>query len=288
MIKKLLPIAAFVLLVANCTPDYFPVEDLSNKDQMNELVITDPLVWNSMVTQSMEIDTSGFGMKSGQGMNGEKEYPNKGYYFALFEDLYPSQGDYDFNDVVLQTKIVLDGKKGEVWGTVKTTMVNDGGTITSKIGLMFYSVEGNNEYTVIDNADIQINGVQLEGDEPFTMAIPEEGDYFEVPYHITDRTNNINQIWIAWFIIIQTDIDTQEIHTSGFPASPNRKFEIPQRDFLTLGNLPWGMEIEAEEFAVPLEKAFFLKAYPEFAEWAESEGTKNKDWYENPDTEYTK
>ncbi|MEA1878528.1 MAG: hypothetical protein U9N86_16935 [Bacteroidota bacterium] len=50
-------------------------------------------------------------MKSSNGMDKMKEYPNKGYYFTLFEDLFPSQGDYDFNDVILQTKILLDGKK---------------------------------------------------------------------------------------------------------------------------------------------------------------------------------
>lgn len=285
MIKKILPIAVLAIMMANCTEYNLPLEDLSNKEQMNLLVIPDPLVWNSLATQAMEIDTTDNGMKASNGMDKMKEYPDKGYYFALFEDLFPSQGDYDFNDVILQTKISLDAKKKEVWGTVNTTVFHRGGSLSTKLGLIFYSVEGNKDYTRIDNDKILIGGKRLTGTDPYTIDLPAEGDEISLDYFIEDPTSNINQLWISWHIIVSYD-DEIEIHSSGFPASKNRKFEIPQRDFLTANNLPWGLEIEAEEFFVPKERTLFLKAYPEFQEWAETAGVKNKDWYENPDMDY--
>ncbi len=285
MLSKLFPIALFAVLFSNCTKYDIADKDLSNKDRMNQLVINDPLIWNSLANMSMEIDTT-LGMKASTGMTKEKEYPKKGYYYTLFEDLFPAQGDYDFNDVVLETKLSLDGKKGEVWGTVNSKLYHRGGALSTRLGVMFYSVKGNKEYTRIENEDISINDVQLTGDEPYTMDLPAVGEEFEFDYYITDRTNNINQLWITYYIIVETETGPKEIHSSGFPSAKNKSFEIPQFDFLTLNNLPWGLVIEAEEFYIPREKALFLDAFPEFKEWAESDGKKNKEWFENPDLEF--
>jgi len=285
MLKQILPIAIFAIMMANCTREYLPGPELSNKDRMNLLVIPDPLVWNSLVTQAMEIDTTDGSMKASKGMDRMKEYPGKGYYFSLFEDLFPSQGDYDFNDVILQTKIYLDGKKKEVWGSVNTKVFHRGGTFDTELGLLFFSVEGQ-EYTRIENDQILIGGEPLTGTDPYIIDLPAEGSEINIDYYIEDPTSNINQLWISWYIIITTNEEVKEIHSSGFPSANNKKFEIPQRDFLTNNNLPWGLEIEAEEFFPPKERALFLLAYPEFQEWAETAGLKNRDWFKNPDLDY--
>lgn len=286
MLKQMLFFLTLVLIIHGCTKPTLPFEELSNRDKMNQLVIQDPGIWNSLSAQLMEIDTAQGSLKAGTGMTKMKEYPNKGYYYAVFEDLYPSQGDYDFNDIMLQTKLFLDGKKGEVWGKLSTTVIHRGGTLGTKLGLMFYSVKGNKEYTAIDYRDILVNGQRLSGDEPFTMDLPPVGENFEVEYFVEDRTNNINQIWISWHIVVSSGENETEIHTAGFPDSGTKEFEIPQRDFLTINNLPWGLEIEAEEFFIPKEKEVFLNVFPEFREWAETGGVKNKSWYKNPDRRY--
>lgn len=286
MLKNILPILLLAMLVSNCIKENLPSGDLTNKEQMNLLSISDPLVWNSLVSQSLAIDTTGNGMKAANGINKMKEYPNKGYYFTLFEDLFPSQGDYDFNDVILRTKLYLDGKQGEVWGTITSTVYHKGGTLPTRLGLVIYSVKGNKEYTRIENDQILINGQRLEGTDPFVMDLPKVGEEFNIEYFIEDRTNNINQVWFSWYIIVTSGGEDKEIHSSGFPSSKKSNFALPQMDYLTNNNLPWGLEIEAEQFFVPKERALFLEAFPEFKEWAESEGVKNKSWFENPDLEF--
>jgi len=251
------------------------------------------LVWNSLTTQSISLDSISGGMKSGSHLKGFAElkaYPEKGYYYAIFEDLYPSQGDYDFNDVMLETKLYLDGIRGGVWGTVNTTVHHVGGSLNTKIGLMFYMVKDKNEYTRIPNSQIRINGNSLSEtnqDKPFTMDLPASGTNFEVDYVVRDRTITTNQIWISWFIMTEQQKEWTEIHTSGFPNSSIKSFEIPHREYLTAGNLPWGLEIVAEKFSIPQERAFFLDVFPEFKDWAESGGVKNISWFENPNEKLT-
>lgn len=279
-IQLLIPFL-FAFIFSSCLkedPTIYHLDGLSNRQRMNRLKIVTPLVWNSHLNQSI-----GFGsdkqikMKS---CNEMQEYPKgENYYFALFEDLFPSEGDYDFNDVIIKSKLGLKKSDNEITGYIESVLHNDGGSLPVKIGLMFYEVKGK-KYTRIPNENITINGVELiAGGEPWMAPLPELGDSWKI--HFTFQNKNAN-IWINYFIF--TD---QEILTGGFAPSIVEEFELPHSYFLNDGNLPWGLEIEAKEFAIPAEKELFLNAYPEFEEWAESGGTKNKRWYESPDPEYT-
>ena len=287
MKKQILLFILFALLVTGCTKDITP--DLSNKDRMNQLEISDPLVWNSLTRQFIELDTTGSGLKAGNGLKAMREYPSSDkYYYALFEDLYPYQGDYDFNDIMLETKLFLDSKKSEFWGSLKSTLINRGGSLKTRLGLMFYAYDGKNGYTRIDNSQILVNGNRLEGKEPYTMELPAEGAGFSTEFYVQQGLVPVKYIWITWFLVVDSDGESREIHSSGFPVSTMETFQIPQRDFLTGNNLPWGLEIEAEEFFIPVERTLFLDAFPEFRDWAESKGSKNSSWFRNPDRKRVK
>ncbi len=280
MLRNSFFIAMIILLFVGCTKHTIEQGELSNKDKMNELNIPNPMVWNMLTKQAININTKSSAFKSGSELN---EYPSSNkYYFALFEDLYPSQGDYDFNDVVLRTKLYLDWDNDQMWGSFATTVMNIGGSLKTKIGLMFY-FENNGTYTRIDNSNLTINGQALEGDSPFMMDLPREGESFEVEFEINDSGN----IWISWFIAPSKGSVEREIHSAGFAPSAITPFTVPRYEYLTERNLPWGLEIEAEELAIPIEKTLFLDAYPFFAAWAESGGEENGDWYLYPDTNYT-
>jgi LruC domain-containing protein len=64
-------------------------------------------------------------------------------------------------------------------------------------------------------------------------------------------------------------------------------FSNPADFYKTSNNLPWGLEISAEEFRIPIEKIEIIHAYPQFKAWAESGGTQNRDWYNYPDKSKT-
>jgi len=51
--------------------------------------------------------------------------------------------------------------------------------------------------------------------------------------------------------------------------------------YKTASHLPWALMIMAD-FDYPIEKIAIIDAYPDFADWAQSGGTLNTDWYENP------
>lgn len=253
-------------------------ESLTNKQKMQLLKIDDPSIWNTLAVQSIDLgEQEPLALKSAMAL---QEYPKgDNYYFSIYEDLYPSEGDYDFNDVIIRSKIGLEKSGNTISGYIRSTLMNRGGSKPVSVGLMFYEVTGVS-YTRIDNENIVVNGQQLEaGGDPWKVPLTELDDSWQIDFSFTNSGNNI---WVSYFIF--TD---EEIFTGGFAPSKIKKFDIPQPDFLTKQNLPWGLEIETNVFAVPNEREFFLNAYPEFKEWAESGGVKNKRWFESPDSRYT-
>lgn len=258
-------------------------DNLTNAEIMNQLNIDDASVWNSLTTQSIDLSTAGSSdMKSAKAM---KEYPGGGnFYFALYEDLFPSEGDYDFNDIIIKSKLGLEKKGDETTGYVKSELVNKGGSLPIEIGLMFYEVSGK-KYTRIANENIVVNGEKLEkGGNPWSTPVENLGKSWQIDFKFTNKSKNV---WVAYHIVTVRGEKRTEILTGGFAPTDVASFEIPNTHFLNKNNLPWGLELEAKEFAIPNEKVLFLKAYPLFKDWAESGGNKNKKWFESPDAEYT-
>ena len=261
-------------------------KDLTNAEIMKQLKIGDVAIWNTLATQSIDLSTlKSSDLKSVQAI---QEWPKGGnYYFALYEDLYPSEGDYDFNDIIIKSILGLE-KSGDVTtGYLKSELVNKGGTLPVEIGLMFYEVSGN-KYTRIANENITVNGVKLvKGAGPWTTPYSQatHGKPWQIDFQFTNKSKDI---WIAYHIVTVRDGKRTEILTSGFaPTSVTTQFETPQLDFISKNKLPWGLEIEAKEFAIANEKELFLNAYPLFKEWSESGGVQNKKWFESPDPKYT-
>lgn len=252
-------------------------ENLTNQQRMQQLNISDPLVWNSIVNQSIELEEEDItALKSTAGI---KEYPRgNDYYYALFEDLFPSEGDYDFNDVVIKSKLGLSSSKNEFEGYVNSELYNKGGSLPIEIGLMFYEVSGR-RYTRIENENLEINGEEVSGTKPWSVSLSELGTTWKIDFKGKSSSKNI---WIGYFINARN-----EILTGGFAPTEEKSFNLPHLHFLSKRNLPWGLEIETDKFAIPNEKALFLDAYPEFKEWAESGGVKNKKWYDSPNPEFT-
>ncbi len=250
--------------------------DLTNNQIMNKLDIDDPAIWNTLCTQYITTPAeteSSFNLKS------IHEYPGGDkYYFALYEDLYPSEGDYDFNDVILRSKLGWGKSGGTHSGYVNTKLINRGGSLPAKVGLMFYEVSGNT-YKRIPYSNITVNGVQLI-DEPWSEDLTELGAEWNIDYSFESTSDNI---WINYFI----EVRDRKILTSGFAPVDVEEFTMPRLEYLSNNNLPWGLEVEAEDFAICNEKELFLNAYPLFQEWAETDGVKNKRWYESPDLTYS-
>lgn len=271
------------LFLVSCFKDEFDTDsgELTNAEIMNKLKIGNLSILNTLTTQRINLST----LKLSD-LKYMQEYPNGDkYYFALFEDLYPSAGDYDFNDIIIKSKLGLEDKGNEITGYLKSELVNKGGSLPIEIGLMFYEVSNKTLYTRIPNENITVNGMQLiAGEGPWTIPYAKLGKEWTINFGFKTEAKDV---WIAYHIVTIRSEKRNEILTGGFAKTDVTPFKIPNKDFLNKNGFPWGLEIEADKFAIPNEKVLFLKAYPEFQKWVDSGGSEAANWFESPDPNYT-
>ncbi|MBI9039574.1 MAG: LruC domain-containing protein, partial [Bacteroidales bacterium] len=236
------------------------------------------------------------------------------YYFHCYEDLWPGLGDYDFNDVVLKTKLHMykNGQNQLVGGRVKSLVYWIGGGIPRGLGMEWFKSNGSasqltylpdetvtfTEPVNVFSDPIVYNAVQL-FDGNIIESVNDSVD-FEYTW---DHTIAGNNLWVQVYIY---DIErSHEVHMDGHPPTkaadmslfgtendasqntwawnPGDQFSNPAAFYKTSTNLPWGLEIVTSEFYIPLEKIEIINAYPQFQVWAESGGSENQDWYNYPD-----
>ncbi|HKK09282.1 MAG TPA: LruC domain-containing protein [Bacteroidales bacterium] len=234
------------------------------------------------------------------------------YYFQLFEDLWPGLGDYDFNDVILRTKLHLykNAQNTLIGGRVKSKVYWIGGGVPRGAGIEFFkSNEEGTQFTYLPQNNITfseaenvsldnsvpnavtlfdgeiINSLGGEVDFEFARENAEAGNILGMQVYIyRDRTHEIHM-----FGLPPTNVADMSLFRTDDDASPaswsweaGRNFSENEGFYKTNNNLPWGIEIVAEEFYVPNEGTDMTIAYPQFRAWAESGGSKNQDWYKHP------
>lgn len=244
-----------------------------------------------------------------------KSAMNLGYSsdtYIIFEDLWPSKGDYDFNDLVAKTTLYwVRGKSNyitEISGDCNIENIGAG----MGIGLGYELLEANGaKLTYLDDVITEITGM-AEKDEAvangvilfrkvqevgktelkFTLKIKEKSfkDFAFVPYLF--RTESYSQ-QIRPFGAPPTKSENMSLFKTKDDASPASWQWSPGSDFVypltgtsafyrTKDNHPWGIEFIAKTFKPSPEKTSITEIYPRFSEWAESGGKSARDWYLDP------
>lgn len=232
-------------------------------------------------------------------------FPTAGKQILAFEDLWPSLGDFDFNDMVLATKAEISKNASGhlVDASFKIGIDAIGAGLHNGVAMMFYdensqafgssiiaSVSGdasldpgntngliisNNIFTTISDY-YQNNGVgpnKVPDTLSFTINFVADA--------ITDFTPEL--------YLFRSGDRSHEVHLSGFPntATINPALVNTKDDngnYKTATGLPWGMEIiTSASWSHPLEKTDILDAYSQFQLWATSGGISNPIWYTLPD-----
>lgn len=219
-----------------------------------------------------------------------------------FEDLWPSTGDYDFNDAALsyQAVAVLNSDNLAVRLDFICNIKANGAGYTNGIG---FEIEGlapskieSVTGTVYTQNFINLNDNGTEANQDNAVII------------LTDDVDNIlNETTISIKFI--TPISTEELGVA--PFNPfiiankvrSKEIHLPYRKVTNLGisgieidgvnkdadgnfisdsGFPWAISI-IHDFKVPKEKIDITDAYNFFSTWAESGGTTFLDWYkDNP------
>lgn len=232
-----------------------------------------------------------------------------------YEDLWPAQGDYDFNDLVIDYEIdhILNGNNQLVEIEADWTIKAVFASYKNGFGAKFKSlpsssvsdVSGLNlkENIITQNANgteaNQENATFIFFDNVFNV-VQEAGS----PYPHTDGVTlssvisfatpvNESQVGLPPYnaFIFANGDRSKEIHLPGDEPTDLADNQIFGTSFdatnlstgyyyKTRNGLPWAINL-AESFDFPKEANPIDEAYHHFSNWATSGGESNKDWYRN-------
>ncbi|MCF6239870.1 MAG: LruC domain-containing protein [Bacteroidales bacterium] len=227
-----------------------------------------------------------------------------GWGSYAFEDLWPSQGDFDFNDLVLNYRYTnIANADGLVVETKLNFVIkNIGGSFRNGFGIqlnmdasLIQQVSG---YRLTEGL-ISLDGKGLETNQSKPVIIVFDNAWAndknrEIELTITysepidpTLTGNYNP-----FIFIDGDRE-REVHLSNMPPTDLANLSYfgtfdDNSDFNSSSfykdknNLPWAIDI-IHDFVYPKEKSEIILGYPYFAPWAESGGVNYTDWYKEID-----
>ena len=289
-----------------------------SQDPDNELGINDltkmPLVYDDVA------DTDGDGCP-----DDIDEYPSDpdiclstvtptkyGWGSLAFEDMWPSRGDYDFNDLVLNyrftTMLNNDNKavqmEAKFWVRhVKGASYNNGFgfQLDNLIPSQIASVSGydiQSDYISID----QSNGLEA-GQEKAVIIVFDQSQNYRDETSEADPDYNEITLMISFTspiapeelgsspfnpFMIKNGVREMEVHLP-YMAATSLGNNIPEVDanssdpdgnYTTETGLPWAISI-AHEFKYMNEKVEITEGYNHFGSWIESGGSLYSDWYKD-------
>ncbi|MDC6365642.1 MULTISPECIES: LruC domain-containing protein [Flavobacteriaceae] len=219
----------------------------------------------------------------------------------VYEDLWPSQGDYDFNDLVIDYSFNLIANSDNLITAI------DGEFTVEHIGASFHngfafvlpidpslveSIEG--QLLNGDYEDVASNGVE-NGTLSDESVIIVAGDTFGMTGETVSISIEFNTAIVAEtlgavpfnaFLIANADRQ-REVHLPDFAPTSKASYLGTSDDYSdgNMGryyksseNLPWALNIYGD-FVAPPESVPISLQYPRFVNWANSGGTQDRDWY---------
>jgi len=218
-----------------------------------------------------------------------------------FEDLWPSDGDYDFNDLALNYQAIVilnsdnlvvqvdficriksnsagytNGIGIQIDGLDSSQIENVVGTVYSEnyINLKENNTEDNQDKAVIiftDNADnlLSENTISIIFNEPLSTSTLGAAPFN--PFIISNMIRE-NEIHLPYY-------STTDLGDNLISVNVNND---PNGDYISDSGYPWAISI-IHDFKVPKESIRIDDAYNFFTNWATSGGLEFKDWYkDNP------
>lgn len=218
-----------------------------------------------------------------------------------FEDLWPSQGDYDFNDLTLDYAFNLIANADNLITSLNATFTIEhiGGAFHNGFGFVLPinpTLVSNIEGQVLNAGyeTVSINGTETgtSSDETVVLVAGDvfnlEGSTIDITVEFSTPVNgtDLGDVPFNTFLIVNGN-RSREVHLPDL--QPTSKADLlgtgdddsddaVGRYYKTVHNLPWALNIY-ENFDTPPESIPITLQYPRFANWANSGGTESLDWY---------
>lgn len=233
-------------------------------------------------------------------------HPTVGRQIIGFEDLWPFQGDYDFNDLMVGQNgyLVRNADLELVEAKLSVSIDAIGAGHNNGIGIMWRdlshdsinssilsSATGATIETKNTNGMILSNGIfndisefyQNNGQGP--SKVPDT-----LKYEVMFKPGFAIDLYPELYIFKTSD-RTLEVHRRGI--EPTMEFDKSRLntfddngDFATVDGLPWAVEILVDDmYQPPLEHVNMVEAYPDFFNWAKSGGTQEINWFVTPQSD---
>lgn len=236
-----------------------------------------------------------------------------------FEDMWPAQGDYDFNDLVFDFKYTL--KKNSANKVLEMECEYDlkaiGGAFRNGFALALNcspsSIESVSGTTLSKNVfQTNSNGTEIGQTKAVIPIFDNAYDIFKlynsgfinteklkenlgskkitltIKFNSPLKVSDLGSFPFDPFIVINQERG-REVHLAGKAPTQLASIELlnTQDDnsklsgyYLNNRNLPWAILTDGN-FEYPIEKAAINTAHLKFIDWAISKGINNTDWYKN-------
>lgn len=234
-----------------------------------------------------------------------------------FEDLWPSQGDYDMNDVVVaySTTFTID-KDNKIIGIKDVfTPLHEGGKLKSAFGYQLNTVASDIESVKIENGSSTaqtVNGLETKQEKPTVMLFDDIVQAVKNgPITVTMKLKGNQVLGTATrksmynpFVCVSVDgfvpaAVRREIHITNYaPTSLVDLSEFGRNDdktslgkdgypdgksyYMTSDLHPFAIDLAITDYRIPDERVKIDDFYPGFTAWAQSGGSSNEDWYLKP------
>lgn len=246
-------------------------------------------------------------------------YTNGGGYGSVaFEDLWPSQGDYDFNDMVTDFRVefIMNAANDVVEMNAKIYVRAVGAGIVNGFGVEFSDVVASKAINVsggsLTDTYITLASNGAEANQTNLVVIPFDnvesvinrngGAFYNTTKGqaeaISDTVNlkitlsagvSLAQASNLNPFVIKNRIRGHEIHLADkaptdladmtlFGTGDDDSNPTAGRYYKTVRNFPWAISTPVK-FDYPAEKQDVVNAHNKFASWAQSGGSSFSDWY---------
>ena len=232
----------------------------------------------------------------------------------VFEDLWPSKGDYDMNDVMVKytstmTRNALDNRIYEIED--KFILQHCGGYLQNGFGYQLHKLSNSNVKSVkITGPDasglsssIYMEGKETEpGQSHPTILLYDDMTKFK---NITDESKKEYTVTITLdgasekevvppynpFIFISSNEGRgKELHLINYPPTDKADLSLlgtgkdiyrPEEGmyYVSADLMPFAINMPVSNLPVPEEGKRIDQSYPKFSGWVSSNGKQNKDWY---------
>ena len=231
----------------------------------------------------------------------------------LFEDLWPEQGDYDMNDVMIRytSKVYKSILTNRVYKIVDEYIpFHRGGYLANGFGYQLHNISNS------DIGEVVIEGPSYAQKSRYMSGKTESGqshptillfddmlifngkEEADRKYTVTIQVNDVSEKSVLPpynpFIFVESDKTRgREVHLVKYPPTDKANLSLlgtgkdvsrPDEElyYVSVDLMPFALNMPVADFPIPEEGVRIDESYPQFATWVKSNGKQSTNWYKYP------